>query len=174
MKKIAIVLIVLSSYLFALQMQGVASNNCYTKRIYPLPKHVVFEGLKDVFLKSNINIKQADEKNGFIQGDGILNTKGDKIYSLTITSTIKTVDGKYTQINTIVSYSVSEKKGSVSNVGVSGIVFPISVPWRKEFLVQSSGNVKDPQFYIGFYTNLEKCIYDDLMIDNSPLNNEGK
>ena len=161
-------LLLLFSSLFAFNMQGVVSNNCYTKRIYPLPKNVVFEGLKDVFLKSNINIKEASEKDGFIQGNGILQTNGDKIYSLTITSTLKTI-GNNTQINTIVSYSVSEKKSSVGQAGIGGVVFPIAVPWRKEFLVQATGNVKDPQFYIGFYTNLEKCIYDNLMMDNSPL-----
>jgi len=167
MKKLFLIFLLLSSS-FALKMNTVMQNRCYTKRMYPLPEKVVFQGLKDTFLKSNINIKNASLKDGFLQGSGIFTNNDDELYSITITSSIRKVNNT-TQITTIVSYTKSKKEAEMQTAGVAGVNFPISVPWRKKYSVQDTGNINDPLFFLGFYLNLEKSIYENLMIDNSNL-----
>jgi len=169
MKKIILILVFISIS-FGINLNNVTENKCFRKRVYPFPEKVLFNGLKDTFLKSNINIKNASSKDGFLQGNGVL-ANGDELYSIIITASIKKVN-KGTQITTIISYSKSKKEAELQTAGVAGVNFPIAVPWRKKYIFQDSGNITDPLFFMRFYMNLEKTIYENLMLDNSNLYND--
>ena len=145
-------------------------NNCYAQRDLSINYDIVFEAMKDMFLKSNINIKNLSKEDGFISGTGVIRTE-DGVYILDITVTFKK-RGDITRINTNVSYSKLEEDRRVSNVGIGGVIIPIPT-WLKDLNLKETGNIDDPNFYIGFYLNFQKALFDTIVRSDKILLKEG-
>ena len=154
---------------------------CYAQRRIPLDYKMVFETMKDTFVKSNIDLVNLSKEDGFIYGKGAW-TQDENIYAISITANFKKI-GDITQVILRASYSLSKKKYDTSTGGIAGINFPMPVLWKKQFQLQESGNIIDPNFYMGFFKNFDRVLFDNLMLktdnksvveDKKDLNEEVK
>jgi len=145
---------------------------CYTKRRLPINYDLAFNTMKDLFVKTNINLVNLSKKDGFMYGKGSWKSN-DSIYTINITVIFKNM-GDITQINTKASYSVMKKEYETNTAGLAGISFPVPVFWKKAYNVQQTGNIIDPNFYMGFYLNYQKVLFDNLMMNGKILLNKKK
>jgi len=147
-------------------------NACYTKRRLPINYDLAFDTMKDLFVKTNINLVNLSKKDGFMYGKGSWKS-GDSVYNITITVNFKNM-GDITQINAKASYSIMKKEYETDTGGIAGINFPMPVLWKKTYNVQTTGNIVDPNFYMGFYLNYQKVLFDNLMTNGKILLNKPK
>jgi len=148
-------------------LSNLGYSACYTKRRLPINYDLAFNTMKDLFVKTNINLVNLSKKDGFMYGKGSWKS-GDSIYNITITVNFKNM-GDITQINAKASYSVMKKEYEASTGGIAGINFPMPVLWKKTYNVQQTGNIIDPNFYMGFYLNYQKMLFDNLMMNGKIL-----
>ena len=153
-------------------LSNLGYSACYTKRRLPINFDVAFNTMKDLFVKTNINLVNLSKKDGFMYGKGSWKS-GDSIYNITITVNFKDM-GDITQINAKASYSVMKKEYDTETGGIAGINFPMPVLWKKSYNLQKTGNIIDPNFYMGFYLNYQKVLFDNLMIKGKILLNNSK
>ncbi|RUM58625.1 MAG: hypothetical protein DSY59_05520 [Persephonella sp.] len=135
-------------------------NKCYSQRDILLDYDTVFEAMKEMFIKSNINIKNLSKEDGFISGNGLVNMD-DKTYLIDISVVLKK-KGDITEVSINASYSKLEKERRISSAGIAGIIIPIPT-WIKDLNLKETGNIDDPNFYIAFYINFEKVLFDILV-----------
>ncbi len=152
------------SYAKDISINNIMQNTCYTKRRLPINYKLAFDAMKDTFLKSNISLVNLSREDGFIYGKGILK-RGDNVYSLNISANFTQL-GDLVQINVKASYSLMKQEYATDTGGIAGINFPMPVLWKKEFNLKDSGNIKDPNFYMGFFRNYNKVLFDDMMMND--------
>jgi hypothetical protein len=138
---------------------------CYAQRRYPLSFDIVFNTMKDLFVKSNIDLVNLSKEDGFIYGKGILK-QNDDFYAISITANLKKYQ-EMTQVSLRASYTLSKQEYATDTAGVGGINFPIPVLWKKQFVTQDTGNIMDPNFYMGFFNNFNRILFDNLMMSDN-------
>ena len=138
---------------------------CYAQRRYPLSFDIVFNTMKDLFVKSNIDLVNLSKEDGFIYGKGILK-QNDDFYAISITANLKKYQ-EMTQVTLRASYTLSKQEYATDTAGVGGINFPIPVLWKKQFVTQDTGNIMDPNFYMGFFNNFNRILFDNLMMSDN-------
>jgi len=138
---------------------------CYAQRRYPLSFDIVFNTMKDLFVKSNIDLVNLSKEDGFIYGKGILK-QDDDFYAISITANLKKYQ-EMTQVSLRASYTLSKQEYATDTGGIAGINFPMPVLWKKEFVTQDTGNIMDPNFYMGFFNNFNRILFDNLMMSDN-------
>jgi len=138
-------------------------NACYTKRRLPINYDLAFDTMKDLFVKTNINLINLSKKDGFMYGKGSWKS-GESMFNITITVNFKNM-GDITQIGSKASYAIMKKEYDTDTGGIAGINFPMPVLWKKSYNLQDTGNIIDPNFYMGFYLNYQKVLFDNLMVN---------
>ncbi len=137
------------------------SSRCYTKRYYPFPYELVFQALKETFLRANFTFKNMNKESGFLFGTGILK-RGKKVYFLNLSANL-TPQGEVTLVNVLANYIQMKKEHLQETAGLNGICFPIPVFWKKEMITKDMGVLEDPNFYQVFFANLNKVIFEEIL-----------
>jgi len=157
--RVILLLLSLISFMF-----GRNSGDCYRQRIYFQNKEIVFKALKRTLLESHLNIKTISKKDGIIFAEGAkYNHDKDTITVITISISFNELEKDKVKVNLIASYSTSKKKSDTAQIGASGIVLPIPVPFDSKYSIVGGGNIDDPNWYQGFFNNLDKNILEALM-----------
>ena len=144
-------------------LKNLGYNACYTKRRLPINYDLAFDTMKDLFVKTNINLINLSKKDGFMYGKGSWKS-GESMFNITITVNFKNM-GDITQIGSKASYAIMKKEYDTDTGGIGGINFPMPVLWKKSYNLQDTGNIIDPNFYMGFYLNYQKVLFDNLMVN---------
>ncbi len=142
------------------EAMGIATR-CYAKRYYPFPYELVFQALKETFLRANFTFKNMNKESGFLFGTGILK-RGKKVYFLNLSANL-TPQGEVTLVNVLANYIQMKKEHLQETAGLNGICFPIPVFWKKEMITKDMGVLEDPNFYQVFFANLNKVIFEEIL-----------
>jgi hypothetical protein len=166
MKKITsiIFLFLFSNILVAAQSYETTTNACYKNREVLYPLQEVFDALKQTLMQSNLNIVTVTKDDGILTAKGTVSHPEEE----TITSVIMTIDFKerfegITSVRAIAHYSTEEKQNDLAQLGGGGISLPIPVPFTGRYTLVSSGNINDALWYQGFFSSLEKILFENYM-----------
>ncbi len=166
MKKIlfAILTIAFSSSLFAAPVYQTTTDACYKNREIVYPLQEVFDALKQTLMQSNLNIVTVTKDDGILTAKGSsFNEDEETIIAVTMTVDFRERDNGVTSVKVIASYETQEKQNDSGQVGGAGISLPIPVPFTGKYTLVSSGNIDDSLWYQGFFSSLEKILFENYM-----------
>jgi hypothetical protein len=148
--------------LFAAPSFNSSNGNCYKSRILMNDINSTFDALKETLMNSNMNIVTVSKK------DGVLTAKGnqyneDTVSEIVVSISFKSIKKSSTKVNAIASYTTREKKSEIGQIGAGGVTLPIPVPLSGRYVATGSGNIDDSLWYQGFFTSLEKILFDNEM-----------
>ncbi len=167
MKKILLITIFLllsQLTLSASPVYSTSANACYKSREIVYPYQDVFDALKQTIMQSNLNIVTVTKNDGIITAKGsAYNEEEETIISITLTVNLNKRGDSLTSVKVIASYDTQEKKNDSGQLGGAGISLPIPVPFTGKYTVVSSGNIDDPMWYQGFFSSLDKILFENYM-----------
>ena len=166
MKKITsvIFLFLIANSLMAAPNYNTSADACYKNREIVYPLQEVFDALKQTLMQSNLNIVTVTKEDGILTAKGSSeNIDEETITSVTMTIDFKERDNGVTSVKAIASYSTQEKKSDIAQLGGGGISLPIPVPFTGKYTLVSSGNINDALWYQGFFSSLEKILFENYM-----------
>jgi len=166
MKKIlsAILFVAFSSSLFAAPKYNTVTDLCYKNREVMYPLQEVFDALKQTLMQANLNIVTVTKEDGILTAKGSThNDEEDTIIGVTMTVSFTPRDDELTSVKVIASYETQEKKSDSGQLGGAGISLPIPVPFTGKYTMVSSGNIDDSLWYQGFFSSLEKILFENYM-----------
>ncbi|MGB5867399.1 MAG: hypothetical protein WBG69_05940 [Arcobacteraceae bacterium] len=166
MKKITsvIFLFLLTQTLFGSPVYNTTSNSCYKNREVLYPLQEVFDALKQTLMQSNLNIVTVTKEDGILTAKGSnVNKDEDTITSITMTIDFKEREEGITSVKVHAYYETQEKKNNTGQLGGGGISLPIPVPFTGKYTLVSNGNIDDSLWYQGFYSSLEKILFENYM-----------
>jgi len=160
---IALVFIFVNS-LFAAPSYNTTTDACYKNREIVYPLQEVFDALKQTLMQSNLNIVTVTKNDGILTAKGsTYNDDEETITAVTMTVDFKERDNGITSVKVIASYETQEKKSDSGQLGGAGISLPIPVPFTGKYTMTSSGNIDDSLWYQGFFSSLEKILFENHM-----------
>jgi len=137
---------------------------CYKNREIMYPLQDVFDALKQVLMQSNLNIVTVTKDDGVLTAKGsTYNKEEDTITSITMTIDFKQRSSDVTSVKVIASYSTREKTHDTGQLGAAGVSLPIPVPLTGKYVLSGSGNIEDSLWYQGFYSSLNKILFENTM-----------
>jgi len=166
MKKILLLafLLLSQSVLFATPTYNTTTDACYKNREIMYPYKDVFVALKQTIMQSNLNIVTVTKNDGIITAKGsAYNENEDTITFITLTVDLQKRNSDVTSVKVIASYDTQEKKNDSGQLGGAGISLPIPVPFTGKYVTTSSGNIDDPLWYQGFFSSLDKILFENYM-----------
>ena len=166
MKKITsvIFLFLITNSLIAAPNYNTSTDTCYKNREVLYPLQEVFDALKQTLMQSNLNIVTVTKDDGILTAKGSTeNVDEETITSVTMTIDFKERESGITSVKAIASYSTQEKKNDIAQLGGGGISLPIPVPFTGKYTLVSSGNIDDALWYQGFFSSLEKILFENYM-----------
>lgn len=166
MKKITsvIFLFLITNSLIAAPNYNTSTDACYKNREIVYPLQEVFDALKQTLMQSNLNIVTVTKDDGILTAKGsTYNEEEETITSITMTIDFKERDNGITSVKAIAAYSTQEKKRDTAQLGGGGISLPIPVPFTGKYTLVSSGNIDDALWYQGFFSSLEKILFENYM-----------
>lgn len=166
MKKITsvIFLFLITNSLLAAPNYNTTTDACYKNREVLYPLQEVFDALKQTLMQSNLNIVTVTKNDGILTAKGsTYNEDEDTITHLTMTIDFKERQEGVTSVKAIASYSTEEKQSDTGQLGGAGISLPIPVPFSGKYTLVSSGNIDDSLWYQGFFSSLEKILFENYM-----------
>lgn len=166
MKKItlAILFIAFSSSLFGAPQYQTTTNACYKNREIMYPLQDTFDALKQTLMQSNLNIVTITKDDGIITAKGAtINEDEETVIDVTLTVDFKEREEGTTSVKVIASYATSEMQNDSGQIGGAGISLPIPVPFTGKYTLVGRGNIEDPHWYRGFFSSLEKILFENYM-----------
>jgi len=166
MKKITsvIFLFLITNSLIAAPNYNTTTGACYKNREIVYPLQEVFDALKQTLMQSNLNIVTVTKDDGILTAKGSsYNEDEETITSITMTIDFKERANGVTSVKAIAAYSTQEKKRDTAQLGGGGISLPIPVPFTGKYTLVSSGNIDDSLWYKGFFSSLEKILFENYM-----------
>jgi len=166
MKKITsvIFLFLITSTLFAAPNYNTTTDACYKNREILYPLQEVFDALKQTLMQSNLNIVTVTKDDGILTAKGsAFNEDEETITHITMTIDFKERQEGVTSVKAIASYSTEEKQSDTGQIGGAGISLPIPVPFTGRYTLVSSGNIDDSLWYQGFFSSVEKILFENYM-----------
>ena len=166
MKKITsvIFLFLFTNSLMAELNYNTNTDACYKNREIVYPLQEVFDALKQTLMQSNLNIVTVTKEDGILTAKGsTYNEDEETITSITMTIDFKERANGITSVKAIAAYSTQEKKRDTAQLGGGGISLPIPVPFTGKYTLVSSGNIDDSLWYQGFFSSLEKILFENYM-----------
>ncbi len=137
---------------------------CFKSRDMMYPLDETFDALKQTLMQSNLNIATVTKNDGVLTAKGNqYNADEDTIIGITLTVDFKEREKGTTSIKVIASYETVEKKSDTGQIGGAGITLPIPVPFTGKYTVVGQGNIDDSTWYRGFFSSLEKILFENHM-----------
>ena len=166
---VALLVLIFSLDSFAADPQFNAGNTdaCYKNRDIFYPMKDTFEALKNTLMQSGLNIVTVTKEDGVLLAKGSqFNSDEDTVTSITMSISFKENSNGSTNVKTIASYETQEKKSDSGQLGAAGISLPIPVPFTGKYVLAGSGNIDDSIWFQGFFSSLEKILFENYMKDH--------
>ncbi|RLA83436.1 MAG: hypothetical protein DRG78_04350 [Epsilonproteobacteria bacterium] len=160
----AILTIAFSSSLFGAPSYQTTTDACYKNREIVYPLQEVFDALKQTLMQSNLNIVTVTKDDGILTAKGsTFDEEEETIISVTMTVDFKERINGITSVKVIASYETQERQSDSGQLGGAGISLPIPVPFTGKYTLVGSGNIDDSLWYQGFFSSLEKILFENYM-----------
>lgn len=144
------------------------TDRCYKNREIMYPLQEVFDALKQTLMQSNLNIVTVTKDDGILTAKGSsFNEDDDTITSITMTLDFKKRAEELTSVKVIASYSTEEKTSDTGQIGAAGVSLPIPVPLTGKYTLSGSGNIESSEWYQGFFSSVNKILFENHMKYNT-------
>ncbi len=167
---VALFILIFSLEVFAAdpKYDTTSGNACYKSRDVYYPLEDTFEALKHTLMQANLNIATVTKEDGVILAKGSqYNDDEETVTSITMSISFKELNGGgVTHVKTIASYETQEKQADSGQIGAAGISLPIPVPFTGKYVLSGSGNIDDSLWFQGFFSSLDKILFENYMKEN--------
>ncbi len=168
MKRFKIIILLFSlfaTYSFAqdIQVSSMNQNIEYNKRNIIQPYGIVFESMKSYLMLSKFLIKNGDKNSKFLYAEGMI-VKGNNHYDIKLSVDFQSKFINNLDVTTVIvvaNYKLIQESDKIETLKLGMVTLPISTPWRKEFRLKASDNIKDPKFFDAFYYGFYKTLYQE-------------
>lgn len=157
----------LDSFAATPKFDAASKDACYKNRDIYYSLEETFEALKQTLMQSNLNIVTVTKEDGVLLAKGSqYNDDEETVTSITMSISFNTLKNGATHVRTIASYETQEKQADSGQLGAAGISLPIPVPFTGKYILAGSGNIDDSLWFQGFFSSLDKILFENHMKNN--------